>query len=281
MNRRVDYIRLSTTVATNALLERKGRKHALVITKGFKDLLLIGNQSRPKIFDLNIRRPSQLYSTVLEVDERVTLVGFTSDPEADQNAVQFDADGIVARGYRGAGWDGKSDGEGPGRVVRGISGEAVRVLREPDRDSIRGDLQRLHGEGYRSIAICFVHSYTFPEHEQLVGQLAREVGFEQVSMSAQLLPMIKVVPRGVSATADAYLTPVLMAYLDGFFAGFDGRLRKGGPENPRVEFMGSDGGLVDLENFSGLKSILSGPAGGVVGFALTSWDEERKQAVIG
>ena len=78
----LDYIRLSTTVATNALLERKGHKHALLITKGFKDLLLIGNQSRPKIFDLNIRRPPPLYSTVLEIDERVTLVGYTSDPKA-------------------------------------------------------------------------------------------------------------------------------------------------------------------------------------------------------
>lgn len=94
-------------------------------------MLLIGNQSRPRIFDLNIKRPSQLYSTVIEVDERVTLVGFTSDPQADEHAVQFDDDGKVTRGYRGAGWDGVSEGEDPGRVVRGISGEAVRILREP------------------------------------------------------------------------------------------------------------------------------------------------------
>lgn len=139
----------------------------------------------------------------------------------------------------------------------------------------------MYADGYRSIAICFVHSYTYPEHELVVGDIASSIGFEHVSMSAQLLPMIKLVPRGVSATADAYLTPVLMSYLDGFFSGFDAKLRQGGPENPRVEFMGSDGGLLDLQNFSGLKSILSGPAGGVVGFALTSWDEERKQAVIG
>ncbi|EJD47806.1 5-oxoprolinase [Auricularia subglabra TFB-10046 SS5] len=272
---KIDYIRLSTTVATNALLERKGRKHALVITKGFKDLLLIGNQSRPRIFDLNIRRPSQLYSTVLEVDERVTLVGFTSDPQADEHAVTFDENGTIVREYSGA------SNEGSGRIVRGISGEAVRILREPDTAAVKKDLQELYDDGYRSIAVCFVHSYTFPEHELAVGKLASEIGFEHVSMSAQLLPMIKLVPRGVSATADAYLTPVLMAYLDGFFAGFDAKLRQGGPENPRVEFMGSDGGLLDLENFSGLKSILSGPAGGVVGFALTSWDEERKQPVIG
>jgi 5-oxoprolinase (ATP-hydrolysing) len=128
-----DYIRLSTTVATNALLERKGHKHALLITKGFKDLLLIGNQSRPKIFDLNIRRPPPLYSAVVEVDERVTLVGFTSDPKAEENAVQFDEHGKATRGYRGEGWDGVCDAEGPGEIVRGLSGEAVRILKKPGK----------------------------------------------------------------------------------------------------------------------------------------------------
>jgi 5-oxoprolinase (ATP-hydrolysing) len=93
--------------------------------------------------------------------------------------------------------------------------------------------------------------------------------------------MIKMVPRGVSSTADAYLTPILMEYLDGFFGGFDEQLRDGRVKSPRVEFMGSDGGLLDLGNFSGLKSILSGPAGGVVGYALTSWDEQGKQPIIG
>lgn len=126
-----DYIRLSTTVATNALLERKGHKHALLITKGFRDLLLIGNQSRPKIFDLNIRRPSPLYSKVVEVDERVTLVGYTSDPKAEEHQVKFDADGNIIRGYRGKGWDGIGYAEGPGEVVQGLSGEAVRILKRP------------------------------------------------------------------------------------------------------------------------------------------------------
>lgn len=93
--------------------------------------------------------------------------------------------------------------------------------------------------------------------------------------------MIKMVPRGVSSTADAYLTPILRDYLDGFFKGFDEKLRDGRVKSPRVEFMGSDGGLVDAERFSGLKSILSGPAGGVVGYALTSWDEKEKTPVIG
>lgn len=89
------------------------------------------------------------------------------------------------------------------------------------------------------------------------------------------------VPRGVSSTADAYLTPILRDYLNGFFSGFDEKLKDGRLKSPRVEFMGSDGGLVDYQWFSGLKSILSGPAGGVVGYALTSWDEKRKRPIIG
>ncbi|THG95160.1 hypothetical protein EW026_g6445 [Hermanssonia centrifuga] len=278
---KIDYIRLSTTVATNALLERKGEKHALLITKGFKDLLLIGNQSRPKIFDLNIRRPAPLYSAVVEVDERVTLVGYTSDPKAEAHAVQFNEDGTITRGYRGAGWDGEGLAEGPGEVVKGISGEAVRIMKKPDLDSVKKDLEKLYDDGYRSIAIVLCHSYTFPAHELQIGHIARAIGFSQVSESSQLLPMIKMVPRGVSSTADAYLTPILKQYLDGFFHGFDEKLRDGRLRSPRVEFMGSDGGLLDLNNFSGLKSILSGPAGGVVGYALTSWDPDRKHPVIG
>ncbi|TFK51237.1 5-oxoprolinase [Heliocybe sulcata] len=278
---KIDYIRLSTTVATNALLERKGQKHALLITKGFKDLLLIGNQSRPRIFDLNIRRPAPLYSKVVEVDERVTLVGYTSDTKAEEHALQFNEDGSVKRGYRGAGWDGVGDAEGPGEIVHGLSGEAVRIMKKPDLEEARRDLQALYDEGYRSLAIVFVHSYTYPQHEQQIGDLARSLGFTQVSESSQLLPMIKMVPRGVSSTADAYLTPILRQYLDGFFSGFDEKLKDGNLLSPRVEFMGSDGGLLDLKNFSGLKSILSGPAGGVVGMSLTSWDEKEKHPVIG
>ncbi|KAF8151804.1 5-oxoprolinase [Crassisporium funariophilum] len=278
---KIDYIRLSTTVATNALLERKGHKHALLITRGFKDLLLIGNQSRPKIFDLNIRRLPPLYSKVLEVDERVTLVGYTSDPKAEEHAVQFDEEGKVVRGYRGKGWDGQGDAEGPGEIVKGLSGEAVRIMKKPNLKAVETDLRALYSEGYRSLAIVLVHSYTFPEHEQIIGALARSIGFTHVSESAQLLPMIKMVPRGVSSTADAYLTPILREYLDGFFRGFDAKLKDGTLRSPRVEFMGSDGGLVDLNNFSGLKSILSGPAGGVVGYALTSWDEKLKHPIIG
>ncbi|KAH9061165.1 5-oxoprolinase [Lactarius vividus] len=250
------------------------RGEKLDITKiGFKDLLLIGNQSRPRIFDLNIRRPPPLYSTVLEIDERVTLVGYTSDPRAEDHKVLFDENGAVKRGYRGKGWDGEGNAEGPGIVVRGISGEAVRILKQPDEASIKKDLQKLYDDGYRSVAVVLAHSYTFPEHELLIGKVASDLGFEHISLSSQLLPMIKMVPRGASATADAYLTPILRTYLDGFFAGF--------AQLPRVEFMSSDGGLVDASGFSGLKTVLSGPAGGVVGYARTSWDEKRKTPIIG
>ncbi|KAK8866074.1 hypothetical protein IAR55_001225 [Kwoniella newhampshirensis] len=273
---KLEYVRLSTTVATNALLERKGQKHALVITKGFKDLLEIGNQARPKIFDLNIRRAKPLYSKALEVDERVTLVGFSSDPKNDQNALIFSEDGSIKKAYSGVGAR-EQESILPGKIVQGLSGEAVKILREPKLDIVKRDLQALYDEGYRSVAVCLAHSYTFPDHELAIGKVASEVGFPHISLSSQLLPMIKMTPRGQSTTADAYLTPVLQDYLKGFYAGFEGGERGG----LHVEFMGSDGGLVDLKNFSGLKSILSGPAGGVVGCALTSWDEEEKAPVIG
>ena len=150
-----------------------------------------------------------------------------------------------------------------------------------DESSIRSDLEKLSSAGYSSLAVVLAHSYTFPDHELFIGSIAESLGFTQISLSSQLLPMIKMVPRGVSSTADAYLTPILRSYLNGFFDGFDEQLRSGGLNTPRVEFMASDGGLLDLDNFSGLKSILSGPAGGVVGYALTSWDETEKAPIIG
>ncbi|GAA5830228.1 hypothetical protein JCM11251_001276 [Rhodosporidiobolus azoricus] len=273
---KIDSIRLSTTVATNALLERKGAKHALVVTQGFGDLLEIGNQSRPKIFDLNIRRPSVLYSTVLEVSERVTLLGYTSDPNHASRAVQFDENGKVTKGY-----DGEVHEEGS--VVRGLSGEAVHILRRVDEEQVEKDLRKLYDDGYRSLAIVLMHAFTFPDHEQQIAKIAERIGFTHLSLSSSSLPMIRIVARGISTTADAYLTPVLQEYIDGFFSGFDSSLRETTYKETKskeqaerettVEFMRSDGGLTDVGDFSGLKSILSGPAGGVVGYALTSWEK--------
>lgn len=152
---KIDSIRLSTTVATNALLERKGAKHALVVTKGFKDLLLIGNQSRPRIFDLDIKRPSVLYSTVLEVDERVTLLGYTSDPKHPERAVKFDQAGKVVKGYDGA-------EHTEGSVVKGMSGEAVHILKKVDEEQVERDLRKLYDDGIRVLAIVLMHAFTYP-----------------------------------------------------------------------------------------------------------------------
>ncbi|GAA96727.1 uncharacterized protein L969DRAFT_90657 [Mixia osmundae IAM 14324] len=275
---KVAWLRLSTTVGTNALLERQGSRHALLITKGFGDLLQIGNQTRPKIFDLNIRRPQQLYDHVVEIDERVSLVGYAYDAKAAERAVQFDETGKVKRHYDGVEMD---------NVVQGMSGEAVHILKAPDSELVRQQLQSVYDNGIRTLAIVFMHSYTFADHEKLVGKIAHEMGFTHVSLSCEAMPMIKVVPRGMSCTADAYLTPVLQSYIDGFFGGFDESLRRGvedrnadAKRTTTVEFMNSDGGLSDVKTFSGLKSILSGPAGGVVGAALTSWDEKQRQPLV-
>ncbi|KAI9816679.1 MAG: hypothetical protein M1826_001753 [Phylliscum demangeonii] len=265
----IESIRMGTTVATNALLERKGEKIAMVVTKGFKDCLEIGNQARPKIFDLAIKKPEVLYRKVLEIDERVTLEDYAEDP----------ARKITQTKSR----DGASTEPD---LVQGMSGEVVRLLRRPREDKVKAQLQELYEEGFQSIAVCLTHSYTYPDHEALVGRLAHEIGFKNVSLSHQLMPMIKLIPRATSSCADAYLTPTLKKYIAGFQAGFQGGLgtasvQDQGPKGARCEFMQSDGGLVDVDRFSGLRAILSGPAGGVVGYALTSYDPETKTPVIG
>ena len=246
----LDRLRMGTTVATNALLERKGARSALLTTKGFKDLLHIGNQSRPKIFDLSAARPDVLYEDVVEVNERV--VPNNSRAEVDSFPES--------------------------RLVEGITGEMFRVLQELDLSKVRSALLELWRRGFRSIAVAFLHSYTYPEHERLVGELAKSLGFS-VALSSQLQPMVKVVPRGMSATADAYLTPVIKEYIDSIDANFAGGLLNS--HGCRFEFMQSDGGLVDFRSFSGLKAILSGPAAGVVGFSTTSYDKTDRTPVIG
>ncbi|KAL4889122.1 Hydantoinase B/oxoprolinase-domain-containing protein [Aspergillus ambiguus] len=263
-------IRKGTTVATNALLERKGERMALIVTKGFKDCLLIGNQSRPRIFDLSIQRPEVLYDQVVEIDERVTLEDYAEDPTRKTTPTP-------PREESG------SDAE----LVRGLSSEAVRVLKRPSESIVREQLQKIYDSGIRSIAVCLMHGYTFPDHEALVGRLASEIGFSHISLSHELMPMIKLIPRTTSACADAYLTPTIKKYINGFQAGFKGGLgtekvkKHGEGESARCEFMQSDGGLVDVDRFSGLRAILSGPAGGVVGYALTSYDPKTKIPVIG
>ncbi|KAK3360230.1 Hydantoinase B/oxoprolinase-domain-containing protein [Lasiosphaeria hispida] len=268
----IDSIRMGTTVATNALLERKGEKIAMVVTRGFKDCLVIGNQSRPKIFDLAIRKPDVLYSAVVEVDERVTLEDYAEDPERHLTRADVKAGTAEAQ---------SAD------LVMGLSGEAVRILQRPEKDTIHTQLQEIFDTGIRSIAVCLMHAYTFPDHEALIGEVAKEIGFQHISLSHELMPMIKLVSRATSVCADAYLTPAIKKYISGFQQGFKGGLgtksvvQETGDRGARCEFMQSDGGLVDVEKFTGLKAILSGPAGGVVGYAITSYDENTKIPVIG
>ncbi|KAL3430394.1 Hydantoinase B/oxoprolinase-domain-containing protein [Aspergillus tetrazonus] len=246
----IESLRMGTTVATNALLERKGARSALLTTKGFRDLLRIGDQSRPNIFDLTMARPGMLPEAVVEIDERIVPVHPASDKDCFSSA----------------------------RLVEGVTGEKFRVVKELDIEKVRPELERLKEKGYQSLSVALVHSYVYPEHERLIGELAEEMGFS-VTLSSKLQPMIKIVPRGMSAAADAYLTPVIKTYIDSISSSFEGGLAN--QHSCRFEFMQSDGGLVDFRKFSGLKAILSGPAAGVVGFAATSWDAEEKTPVIG
>ena len=236
----IEWIRMGTTVATNALLERQGARTALVTTRGFKDLLAIGNQARPNIFDLAIEKPGALYETVVEVDERVRVLPSEVFPET----------------YL----------ENDPRVTKNTAtGERALVETPLDVDALRPRLRALREDGVEALAVVLLHSYVFPDHEKKIGALASELGFEQVSLSSQLVPMVRAVPRGHTACVDAYLTPKTREYLRVFLSGFDEGL-----SGVKVSFMQSDGGLTPADRFTGYKAILSGPAGGVVGYAVTT-----------
>ncbi|KAI9591289.1 5-oxoprolinase [Syncephalis fuscata] len=249
----IESIRMGTTVATNALLERKGEPCALFITKGFKDLLVIGNQSRPDIFDLSITVPDQLYTHVIEVDERVTLLGAAATHLPDPH---------------------KEDIEQP-NVVKGLSGEYVRIIRRPDLKAAEQELRTIYAKGIKSLAICFLHAYTFPDHEQEMAKLATSIGFDRIFTSEAVQHFV---PRAHSTVANAYLTPVLQDYVNGFLNGFTGDSREFAN---RVLFMRSDGGLCEITEAKGAGAVVSGPAGGVVGYAMTSWDKKEGVPIIG
>ena len=210
----VGEVRMGTTVATNALLERKGDRTLLVTTKGFRDALRIGYQARPNIFAKEIIKPEQLYEAVVEVEERVL------------------ADGTVERA--------------------------------PDEAAIRTALQARYDDGFRAVAIVFMHGYRYSAHEQAAARIAREIGFPQVSVSHEVSPLIKLVGRGDTAVVDAYLSPILGRYVAQVSEELD-IVRTGA----RLMFMMSSGGLTAAELFQGKDAILSGPAGGVVGLAET------------
>src|SRR5882724_10912220 len=204
-------VKMGTTVATNALLERKGDRTVLVITRGFADQLRIAYQNRPHIFARRIVLPELLYESVVEIDERVTAEG--------------------------------------------------EVLTPLDLRAARRDLQKAFDTGIRAAAIVFMHGYRHTAHEKAVAQLAREIGFTQVSVSHEVSPLMKLVGRGDTTVVDAYLSPILRRYVDNVAADLGGT---------RLMFMQSNGGLVDARFFQGKDSILSGPAGGIVGAVETS-----------
>lgn len=207
----IEVVKMGTTVATNALLERKGDRVVLLITKGFKDALRIGYQNRPDIFAREIILPSMLYEAVVEIDER------------------YDAQG--------------------------------NELKPVDYQAVMRDLQRVYNTGIRCCAIVLMHGYRYSQHEIQVAQIAQEVGFTQISISHQVSPLMKLVSRGDTTVVDAYLTPILRRYID--------RITNQLPDI-KLMFMKSDGGLVSADKFQGKDSILSGPAGGIVGAVQTS-----------
>jgi 5-oxoprolinase (ATP-hydrolysing) len=204
-------VKMGTTVATNALLERKGEPVVLAITTGFKDALRIGYQNRPDIFARQIILPEMLYDRAIEINER------------------YDANG----------------------------NELIPI----DPAAVAADLEGIYREGIRSCAIVLMHSYRYPHHELMVAEIARKIGFTQISISHQVSPAIKLVSRGDTTVVDAYLTPILRRYIDRVAAAL-----------PQVElmFMKSDGGLVNADRFQGKDSLLSGPAGGLIGAVRTS-----------
>lgn len=210
------------------------------------------------MFDVSIRRPAVLYSDVFEVYERV-VPETCFDSELRRLKMRHPESKKIAE------------------VVVGTSGERILLTKSLDIKAVRTYLQQIYAQGYRSIAVCLMHSYIFPQHELRIRDLARDVGFEHISLSHEVSRRSKIVPRGNSAVVDGYLTPSIEAYLRTFRSNFPSLDSTG----TRIEFMQSSGGLVPAASVSGLHSILSGPAGGVVGYAVTCYDRAEKVPFIG
>lgn len=215
-------LRIGTTIATNALLERKGEPVLLAITRGYRDAIRIGTQERPDLFARRIVLPDPLHADVIEIDERLM------------------ADGTV---------------------------------RTPlDEDAARAALQSAYDRGLRAVAIVLMHGYLHPAHEQALACIAADIGFTQISASHDVAPLIKLIGRGDTTLADAYLSPVLRAYVDG--------LRDALGTDSDMLFMQSSGGLTEGALFRGKDAVLSGPAGGIVGLARTA-EQAGFREVIG
>ncbi|HZA94990.1 MAG TPA: hydantoinase/oxoprolinase family protein, partial [Burkholderiaceae bacterium] len=207
----IDSVKMGTTVATNALLERKGEATLLVVTRGFRDALRIAYQNRPRLFDRHIVLPELLYSRVIEVDERI-----------------------------------------------GAHGDVIQAL---GLAAARSELEAAYAAGFRSVAVVLMHGYRYPAHEAALEDSAREIGFTQISASHRVSALMKFVARGDTTVVDAYLSPILLRYVELVASELPGT---------RLLFMQSSGGLTDARRFQGKDSILSGPAGGIVGMVRTS-----------
>jgi 5-oxoprolinase (ATP-hydrolysing) len=207
----IDCVKMGTTVATNALLERKGERTLLVVNRGFADALRIGTQARPRLFDLKLTLPSMLYEQVVEIAGRVGADGQEIEP-----------------------------------LDEAAAGEAFATAR---------------AAGIAAVAIVLMHAWKYPAHERRLAELARAAGFAQVSASHAVSPLLRLVPRGDTTVADAYLSPILRRYVDQVASQLDG---------VKLYFMQSNGGLAEAHRFQGKDAILSGPAGGIVGAARTA-----------
>lgn len=216
----IEVIKMGTTVATNALLERKGDRTVLLITKGFHDALRIGYQHRPNIFAQHIVLPEMLYERVIEVEERYSAHG--------------------------------------------------EVLIPLDENLAIIELQKVYDLGIRSCAIALMHSYRYPNHEQRLAELAQQIGFTQVSISHEISSLIKFVSRGDTTVVDAYLSPILKRYVDRVSLELSNIESNSILPSSKLMFMQSNGGLTEAKTFQGKNSILSGPAGGIVGAVQTS-----------
>ena len=210
----INAVKMGTTVATNALLERAGDRTVLVTTQGFRDALEIGYQARPNLFDLHIIKPEILYERVVEVHERVMADGTIDTPI--------------------------------------------------ELDTARHGLTEAFDAGIRSVAIVFMHGYRYHDHEKRVADLAKEIGFTQISVSHQVSPLMKLVGRGDTTVVDAYLSPILRRYVEQVSSELSSG-NSGSSSAPQLMFMQSSGGLTAADLFQGKDAILSGPAGGVVG----------------
>ncbi|MCF6116273.1 hydantoinase B/oxoprolinase family protein [Mesorhizobium muleiense] len=251
-------IKMGTTVATNALLERKGDRVLLLITRGFRDALRIAYQARPDIFAKQIILPEQLNERVIEVDERVRADGRVErllDIAAMRPAIeQARADGIdaVAIVFMHA-WKYPDHEKAVAKVCRKLGFSQISVSHEVS------PLIKLVGRGDTTV----VDAYLSPILARYVQKVAEELGVLsplEGEMAAQQ-------PEGVISEGTARApNPVESTPPGGFAATLPAR----GRESPRLMFMMSSGGLTAADMFQGKDALLSGPAGGVVGMVETA-----------